>query len=300
MKGTVIKRGATWSVVIEIGRAADGRRIRKWHSGYRSRKEAERARVELLASLDKGAYVAPSRLSFGSFLVDEWLRAKQTNVKETTLALYELHVMKYVVPRLGGVPLLNLGPAHLNTLYAELLADRERNRGRGLSPTTVRRVHTTLHKALADAVRWGRLARNPADQADPRGRPRLRCRCGIPCSCERSSTRCGVTACSLLGCSGRRRACDVARFSDSVGPTSISKSETLSVRQIRTVARYKVITVTPKTERGARTVALDPQTLVRAGVAPGTADRGAPSFGPGVRGQRGSRIHTARRIDDPS
>ena len=36
---------------------------------------------------------------------------------------------------------------------------------------------------------------------------------------------------------------------------------TLSVRQIRTVARYKVITVTPKTERGARTVALDPQTL---------------------------------------
>ena len=30
------------------------------------------------------------------------------------------------------------------------------------------------------------------------------------------------------------------------------ESETVSVRQIRTVARYKVVTVTPKTERGAR------------------------------------------------
>ena len=35
----------------------------------------------------------------------------------------------------------------------------------------------------------------------------------------------------------------------------------ISVRQIRTVARSKVITLTPKTERGARTIAVDPQTI---------------------------------------
>ena len=33
------------------------------------------------------------------------------------------------------------------------------------------------------------------------------------------------------------------------------------MRQIRTVARSKVITLTPKTERGARTIAVDPQTI---------------------------------------
>ena len=32
-------------------------------------------------------------------------------------------------------------------------------------------VHSCLHRALRDAVRWGRLVRNPADAADP---PRLR------------------------------------------------------------------------------------------------------------------------------
>ena len=36
---------------------------------------------------------------------------------------------------------------------------------------------------------------------------------------------------------------------------------TVSVRQIRTVARYEVLTLTPKTDKGARTIALDPETV---------------------------------------
>jgi hypothetical protein len=55
MRGTVIKRGNTWSVVVEVGRdATSGRRVRKWHSGFRSKKDAERARTELLSRLDDG------------------------------------------------------------------------------------------------------------------------------------------------------------------------------------------------------------------------------------------------------
>jgi hypothetical protein len=34
----------------------------------------------------------------------------------------------------------------------------------------------------------------------------------------------------------------------------------VSVRQIRTVARYEVVTMTPKTDKGARTIALDRET----------------------------------------
>lgn len=37
----------------------------------------------------------------------------------------------------------------------------------GLAPKTVHYVHTILHRAFRDAVRWGRLGRNPADAADP-------------------------------------------------------------------------------------------------------------------------------------
>ena len=37
----------------------------------------------------------------------------------------------------------------------------------GLDRRTVNYAHTIIHRALKDAVRWGRLARNPADAANP-------------------------------------------------------------------------------------------------------------------------------------
>lgn len=61
MRGTVIKRGKAWSVVLDLGRDHTGNRIRRWHSGYRTRKDAERARIELLNRVDQGTYVAASR-----------------------------------------------------------------------------------------------------------------------------------------------------------------------------------------------------------------------------------------------
>jgi len=42
-----------------------------------------------------------------------------------------------------------------------------RSRLAGLSARSVRYVHTILHRALKDAVRWGRLVRNPCEAADP-------------------------------------------------------------------------------------------------------------------------------------
>jgi hypothetical protein len=63
MKGTVIKRGSRWSVVIDLGRDVDGKRIRKWHSGYRTKREAEQARIEILSRVQSGLYVAPHKLT---------------------------------------------------------------------------------------------------------------------------------------------------------------------------------------------------------------------------------------------
>ena len=57
----------------------------------------------------------------------------------------------------------------LNNLYAELMASGSR-RGKtttGLNAKTVRHVHTTLHKALADAIDAGLLATNVAERAKP-------------------------------------------------------------------------------------------------------------------------------------
>ena len=66
---------------------------------------------------------------------------------------------------------MDLSRAQLNAFYAELLRAGRRNIAKGcspagLAPETARNVHTMLHKALHDAVRWGQLVCNSADRAD--------------------------------------------------------------------------------------------------------------------------------------
>jgi integrase len=70
-------------------------------------------------------------------------------------------------PAPGGVALGDLNAAHLNRLYADLLRDGRIQQPGGLSPTSVRRIHAMVRKALNDAVRWGLLNRNVALLADP-------------------------------------------------------------------------------------------------------------------------------------
>lgn len=260
MRGTVIKRGKTWSVVVDLGRDAAGQRVRRWHSGYRTRKEAERARVELLGRLDQGTYVAPTRLTLGRFLTDEWLPAKRSTVKETTLASYELHVNKHLVPALGGLALVAATAPRLNAFYADLLSAGRRDGRGGLAPKTVRNIHGTLHKALEDAIRWGLLARNPAAHADPPKAPVAEMTVWSPDQVKvfLDSVRGDrlFAAWMLAATTGMRRGEVLGlRWSD----VDLAAAR-VSVRQIRTVARYKVSTTTPKTAKGTRTIALDPAT----------------------------------------
>jgi integrase len=58
-----------------------------------------------------------------------------------------------------------------NGRKAPRLTDRD-DMPAGLSPRSVGYVHVIVHRLCKDAVRWGRLARSPADAADPPRAPR--------------------------------------------------------------------------------------------------------------------------------
>jgi integrase len=166
MRGSVRKRGSTWSVIVDVGVDAKGKRKQQWRGGFTSRKDAEAELTRVLRRLQTGEYVAPSKLTVGAFLNDEWLPAIRATVRPTTYRSYETHVRVHIEPLLGQVPLQKLTGARLNEFYGELAGSRQRGR-KPLSPATVRRAHAMLHRALRDAVRWDRIARNPADLSDP-------------------------------------------------------------------------------------------------------------------------------------
>ncbi|HSH58472.1 MAG TPA: tyrosine-type recombinase/integrase [Acidimicrobiales bacterium] len=166
MRGHIRKRGNTWSVVVELGSDENGRRRQKWHSGFRTKKDASRALTGILARLQAGTYVEPSRQTVTEYL-REWLPAIKSTVRPGTWSSYRLNMERHVIPRIGHVPLRQLGALHLNGLYADLLSTGRCRGDGGLSPRTVRYTHTILHRALRDAVRWGLLTQNPAALADP-------------------------------------------------------------------------------------------------------------------------------------
>ena len=71
---------------------------------------------------------------------------------------------KHVAPALGNVRLSKLTPAHLQGFYRSKL-------DAGLSPRTVQYLHSVLHRALKQALRWRLVPRNVTEAVDP---PRVR------------------------------------------------------------------------------------------------------------------------------
>lgn len=167
MRGHIRKRGDSWTVYYDRPRdPITGKRRKTSKGGFRTRKDAERWLNETIQKLDKCSYVETSDLTLGAYL-SEWLAAAKRDLRPSSIPFYEIIVEKYLVPRLGGVPLQKLRPQHLTALYTELLESGRIQREGGLSASTVRRVHTIARKALADAIGDGLLETNPAATAKP-------------------------------------------------------------------------------------------------------------------------------------
>ena len=164
-KGRGGKVQVLWYVVVDIGQRDDGRRQQKWHGGFKTRRDAERALAELVQSLEKQTYVTPQHVSLAEFARDEWLPTMRTQVKHSTWDSYRRNLELHVFPVLGGTQLQQVTAGHLNGLYRSLLGSGHRNGTSGSAPKTVRNIHIAVSKLLADAVDRGLVSRNIATSA---------------------------------------------------------------------------------------------------------------------------------------
>jgi integrase len=123
---------------------------------------------ELVGQVDRGAVAAGVAPTVAEYLQEHWLPAtRPPQVKWKTWRDRSEVIGWYVVPRIGHIRLDRLTAADINRLYAELLANGRVRTSGGLSVATVTNVHRILRKSLRDAVRWGLLAVDPSDRADP-------------------------------------------------------------------------------------------------------------------------------------
>jgi len=152
-----------WKAVIT---QPDGTTRQKAKRGFETKKAALDDLREALAASARGGYAEPSRQPSGAYLAG-WLESLR--LAPSTVASYRKNVRLHIAPRIGAVPLASLTPVRLDALYRELEASgrADRRKGEGLSPRTVRYIHTTISSALRDAVDAGLLPRNPAAKAHP-------------------------------------------------------------------------------------------------------------------------------------
>lgn len=161
-RGQVITRRPDAHLIrIFLHRDSAGRRVYHNEPFRGTRAEAEKRCTQLLAEVDGGDFVRPSRMTVDA-LLDRFLASR--DVRAVTLAHYTRTARVYLRGPLGATPLSRLTPLAVQDLFDAL-------RARGLSPGLIRNVHAVLSGALSYAVRKKLLKENPAAGVD---KPKLR------------------------------------------------------------------------------------------------------------------------------
>jgi integrase len=119
----------------------------------KTRQEVAAMLATALSHREGGLTFDAGNLTLGDYL-DRWLNdSVRDTVRQRTWERYEQIARVHIKPALGRIKLKALTSTHARGLYREKLDS-------GLAPRTVGYIHTTLHKALKDAVADGLIPRN--------------------------------------------------------------------------------------------------------------------------------------------
>ena len=243
----------SWGYVFDAAPLAGGKRRQITKTGYKTQREAQRELTAALEAEARGVRVDTGRLTVGAYL-DEWL-ASRLRLRPSTARSYEAHLRLYLKPALGALRLADLRHADIDRVFAALVTE-----GR-LSPTTLKRVHATLNKALNDAVKRHLLVVNPAAHVElPRAHAKgfdIWTPTQLADFLHETRDDRHWPLYRLAAFTGMRRG-ELAglRWVDVDNDLGL-----LHIRQQRVQLGYAVIEGPPKTKSGQRTVQLDADTV---------------------------------------
>jgi integrase len=136
----------------------DGRSVRRSVFGVTDKEAARKLRTALTAR-DDGKPAPHGSETVGAFLMT-WLEGAKPTIRPGTWRRYEQLTRLYLVPEIGRIRLVALGPQHVAKLHKDLLAG-------GMTPANVHYVHRTLRRALGEAERWKLVGSNVAAVVKP-------------------------------------------------------------------------------------------------------------------------------------
>lgn len=163
MKGCITKKGATYSVVVDVGRDSTGKRKQKWFNGYKTKKEAQKELIKILNQLQTNTYINPEKITLAEYLNQWFSDYVKVNLAPKTIEGYSVNIHKHVIPCMGSILLQKLQPIQIQKFYKEKLENGRLDGNGGLSAKSVLYIHRVLREALDHAVKMQIIPRNVAD-----------------------------------------------------------------------------------------------------------------------------------------
>ena len=256
-RGSIRKRGDTWTAYWFV-KAGDGRRAQRSKGGFRLKAEAQRHLTQVLGEVQGGTYSEPKKATLAGFVTEVWLPARRSEgLRETTLAGYTTVMERWVLPRIGGLPLTDITPRHVQGLYDDLASSGSTLGRGGLSKRSVQLAATLLRQVMTYAVEQGYLARSPAAAIKRPKAPKTEMQAWTADEASaflRSVKTDRLSALWLIALSRGPRRGELAglRWAD----VDLDAGR-ISIRHTRVVVNAAATVSTPKTDAGRRTVPLD-------------------------------------------
>lgn len=149
-----------------IRKRSDGR----WEARYtldgmpksfytKTQKEARAKLTEILSTIDKGTYIAPTKLTVEKWAHDWYETYCKPRLKPYTLAGYDAILRNHIYPNLGAIALQDVRGIHIQKLYKKMTDENK-------SSKTIRNIGGVLHKLFETAKKQGYIAVNPCENAD--------------------------------------------------------------------------------------------------------------------------------------
>lgn len=160
MTGHVRKRKTkgdkSWQITLDKGVDVNGKRIREYITVNGTKRQAQDELAKRISEYNSGSYIAPSKMTV-QMLIDQWLMVYAApQLAPSTVRGYKVNFDKHTIPYIGHILVQKLTGTEIQHMYTQLSKT-------GLSPRSIRYVHTTLREVLQYAYKTRVISLNPAD-----------------------------------------------------------------------------------------------------------------------------------------
>ena len=150
------KNKSSWQIILEKGIDTNGKRIREYRTVNGTKQQAKTELARIISEYNSGNYIERSKMTVQA-LITQWLTVyAEPRLAPNTIRGYRVNFDKHIIPYIGHTTVQKLTGPDIQKMYTELS-------NKGLSPRSVKYVHTTLHGVLKYAYRARIISLNPAE-----------------------------------------------------------------------------------------------------------------------------------------